>query len=251
MKKKFRNAASPYPIVFISTLFSKIFYHSNFIGKKFRVLGDVADYITWLKENFNEIKLFSSREALWSKNIDYLLESNKLKTSRFNKNFPILIIELGVAWGYATNWHVNKLSKYNFKYRGFDLFTGLPQKWRDEQSGAFSAEGKAPDINDPRVKFIKGDVAKTIYEIQDSELQDSQLLILFDLDLYEPSKEVFTYISQYLKSGDILYFDEAFDSDERQLICEEILEGVGPLKFKMIGATAFACSFIAEEMNGL
>jgi len=252
MKKKFKNAAPPHPIVFVLGIFSKFFLYSDFLSHKFRTLGEIADYIIWLKKNFSKTKIFIKRESLWRENLKVISEYRNNRSSLINNETSLLIIELGVAWGYAANWHVKKLNQYNYKYMGFDLFTGLPRAWRDQKLGAFNADGRIPEINDQRVSFIKGDVSKTIKEIDYSVLKESQLLILFDLDIYEPSKVAFDHLSQFFKSGDVIYFDEAFDSDERKLIQEEILErekvvGGGKSNFKLIGATSLACSFVFND----
>ncbi len=227
MKKKFKNAAPWFPIVYVLSIFSKFFLYSDFLSHKFKSIGEVADYVIWLKKNFAKIKIFTKREQLWRENLKVISKYRNNRSNLVNNETPLLIIELGVAWGYAANWHVKKLNQYDYKYKGFDLFTGLPRAWRNEKLGAFNADGKIPEINDLRVSFIKGDVSKTIKEIDYSELKESQLLILFDLDIYEPSKVVFDHLSQFFKSGDVIYFDEAFDSDERKLIQEDVLEGGG------------------------
>jgi hypothetical protein len=59
---------------------------------------------------------------------------------------------------------------------------------------------------------------------------------IFDLDLYGPSRFVWDVLQSKLKDGDVLYFDEAFDSDERRIINEEIVNRM----FIIIGYTPYA-----------
>ncbi|NDF60947.1 MAG: hypothetical protein EB100_07680, partial [Crocinitomicaceae bacterium] len=49
-------------------------------------------------------------------------------------------------------------------------------------------------------------------------------LIILDLDLFSPSKFVLEKLSNKLSSGDLVYFDEAFDSAERILVQEYFLK---------------------------
>ena len=62
-------------------------------------------------------------------------------------------------------------------------------------------------------------------------------LHIFDLDLYEPSLFVWNKIKNQLKIGDVLYFDEAFDRNERRLLIEDVLV-FG--EFQFIGCTVMA-----------
>ena len=100
---------------------------------------------------------------------------------------------------------------------------------RDLGESSFSNNGLPPEINDRRIKWHIGDI-KTF----DATTIDSGTNIsIFDLDLYEPSKFAWDVLKSKLSSGDILYFDEAFDADERRLIREEILKN----NLKLVGWT--------------
>ncbi len=73
------------------------------------------------------------------------------------------------------------------------------------------------------MKFHVGDVRDKITDLNPLELEKSQLIVLFDLDLLAPSLAVWEELRTSLKAGDILYFDEAFDSDEREILREHVL----------------------------
>jgi hypothetical protein len=53
-------------------------------------------------------------------------------------------------------------------------------------------------------------------------------------------------LKKFLKVGDIIYFDEAFDNDERRVLNESVVNGslneIG-LNFKLIGITPMALAF--------
>jgi hypothetical protein len=50
-----------------------------------------------------------------------------------------------------------------------------------------------------------------------------QKLILFDLDICEPTAIAWNALSSALRPGDLLYFDGAFDRDERRVLGEMVL----------------------------
>ena len=201
--------------------------------------GNHAEYMGWVSQNFDEARLFRNRETLWLNIIQRLGESKEI-----NSNSSLRVFELGVAYGYATNWFSRKLTG-DFMIYGFDRFTGLPRKWRDFKKGAFDAKGLTPLISSEKVKFFVGDVEETINSIDPNELKFRKLII-FDLDLYEPSKVAFDFFYPSLQKGDILYFDESFDQDERKLINEQILrpeEVLYSKYFRLIGVTSGGSAF--------
>ncbi len=152
-----------------------------------------------------------------------------------NHKSSISVFEFGVAYGEASRWWLNNLLHKDLKYAGIDLFTGLPTAWRNLPAGAFNAYGKTPDINDERVTWYVGDVVQTIKEI-DWNKHLGQRLFIFDLDLFLPSLAVWDVIKDELKSGDLLYFDEAYDTDERLLLKKYLLP---TNEFEVLGASPF------------
>ena len=61
-------------------------------------------------------------------------------------------------------------------------------------------------------------------------------IFIFDFDLYQPTLLALKYCLAEINQGDILYFDEAFDSDERVIIENYV---IGILEFDVIGASPF------------
>lgn len=108
-------------------------------------------------------------------------------------------------------------------WAGFDRFTGLPRGWRNLPAGTFDANGAPPDIQDSRIQWFIGDVEETIKLLNIERERAYPAVVFFDLDIYEPSLVAWNYLKDHLKMGDLLYFDEAFDQDERKLLNEAIL----------------------------
>lgn len=118
-----------------------------------------------------------------------------------------------------------------------DLFTGLPTQWRTHSVGHFSNNGQPPIINDGRVTFHTGYVEEKIHNLSQNELEACSLVVLFDLDLYQPTLDAYSYLRRCMKAGDILYFDEAFDIDECAVIKNQVLED---FNVKLLGSTSMA-----------
>jgi len=125
------------------------------------------------------------------------------------------VYELGVAFGYTTWWFMNEDLPQIIRWRGFDLFTGLPTEWRNLEAGAFSNDGEIPTIDDNRVTYVRGDVRDTLAT---ETIDEGPKLVFFDLDLYEPTLRSWKLLEEYLGPGDILVFDEAFDTGERVVV---------------------------------
>ena len=159
--------------------------------------------------------VFRRREELWER-----------LAQRLDPDRPIVALEFGVAWGYATAWWLRRLRGRDVVWHGFDRFTGLPRAWREYAQGAFDAGGKPPPIDDERVRWHVGDVQDTLRAVDLAAARDAQWLILFDLDIYEPNAFAWEAISAHLRPGDLVYFDEAMDIDERRVLNEMIMPSI-------------------------
>lgn len=160
-------------------------------------------------------KYYRTREKLWESLIVPDIRSQ-------SADALIQIFEFGVAFGDASRWWLSRCPNPNLEFYGFDLFTGLPRAWRTMPEGAFNAGGRPPAIADNRANWLVGDVTETI-KLQTFSENARLRLFMFDLDLFEPSLVVWRHIQKSLKPGDYLWFDEAFDRDERVLLDAEVL----------------------------
>jgi len=182
----------------------------EFISSRLKYAGEIADFSYFQKINFGRIKFNIKREHIW-RDIELKLGNE------------VTFVELGVASGYLTGWWLSPLRKSltvrKFEYQGFDSFQGLPKKWRNFDKGAFNTNGVTPAINNSNLTFHVGLVENTLNENLGQKIfTRNQLVIFFDLDLFEPSLYAYSIIRPHLKKGDILYFDEARDADERKLL---------------------------------
>jgi len=195
--------------------------------------AEVASYMDWLRQNFGVTKLHSSRQKLWSEARRVVSDPN------------LLVLEFGVAWGYTTSWWLKRLGDKGVSWIGFDLFSGLPRAWRNLDAGHFDAGGLPPkEIIDTRVVWKVGDVSETVLGLDLVDLENRKTLIFFDLDLFEPTKNVWEHIRHSLKPGDVIYFDEAFDLDERKVLNDLVLP---EFEVEVIGCTAMALCLMLKS----
>lgn len=190
---------------------AKAFRRSPVLRNRVRNAGEIADFIDWQTERLGDAKVYRSREKLWTE-----------MAKRIDPDRSWHGVEFGVAWGYATEWWLRRLPLTS-SWDGFDRFTGLPRGWREHKPGAFDTGGQPPDISDPRVRWHIGDVEETTRDLDVDSITNGGRLVLFDLDIYEPTAAAWEAVQPLLQPGDLLYFDEAMDPGERRVLNEFVL----------------------------
>jgi hypothetical protein len=218
----------------LQAIAARLFRASSTIRRKTINAGQIADFIDWQQRVFgHRPTVLGRREELWER-----------LAQRLDPNRPVVALEFGVAWGYATNWWLSRLSGRDVIWHGFDRFTGLPRAWREHDQGAFDTGGKPPAIDDERVRWHVGDVQDTLGAIDLVAARDAQWLLLFDLDIYEPTAFAWDVLSPHLQPGDVMYFDEAMDYDERRVLNEMILPSIG---CEAVGTTALGLGLVVTR----
>lgn len=217
-----RNTAAPTVVWIYQFVAVQLFRLSARVRRKVMNAGAIANYVSWVIEKFGDVKVFPNKEKLWE------LMAQRVSTD------DVRGFEFGVAFGYSTDWWLKRLPNASLRWDGFDRFTGLPRAWRFLDAGAFDAGGRTPDIDDQRVTWHVGELEDRLADLTLERSETQQRVILFDLDIFEPSLAAWEYIRDSLRRGDLLYFDEAFDDDERRLLDEHILSAG---KYECVGMT--------------
>lgn len=195
-------------------------------------LGQSLEFSLWLTRKFKKkVTIVATRDKLWQRII-----------SSCGKDAQITVFEFGVAYGHATKWWLAHCKLLDQHY-GFDTFTGLPRPWRHFPAGAFHANGKPPAISDSRLVWHIGRVEETfsgdiLRSLPTRTNGKTKRVFIFDLDLFEPTRYVLEQVFPQLQDGDILYFDEAADWDERRALLETMDKYSIPLE--LLGATPIA-----------
>lgn len=198
--KFFKDLLLFVPITLIFNPFSKLFLFLSYFNKlliwiyKNKSTFIFSDYFTPIRDYDKRLKLYefvSSHFSIENKQINYL--------------------EFGVASGSSFKWWLDKNKNPNSTFSGFDTFEGLPEDW-----GGFYIKGDMshgiPDLNDNRAKFIKGLFQDTLNKYIDNHKNDLESnhtkIIHLDADLYSATIFTLSQLYPFLKSGDIILFDE-------------------------------------------
>lgn len=215
-------------LVFFATSFYRIFGRNIY---KLKSILEVMEYRYWLAQKLKINRILPNKKRI----LNFLIsELNQSHTQN------VKVVEFGVAFGDTIKYLVARIEK-DLEYHGFDTFTGLPKKWRTLPAGAMSTKGLLPAISSPNINFYTGLVENTLDDSVTARIFDGDgegvYLFIFDFDLFEPTLFAFQKIEPFLKKNDILYFDQAFDYDERQIIENYIVneERYCPIKASIYG----------------
>jgi hypothetical protein len=172
-------------------------------------------------------------------------------------DIPGVICEFGVQWGATLAQLINLRALYepynhSRKIYGFDTFTGFPSV--DDKDGGFVKVGDysvqdnhevileelltlqesfCPLAHMKKFELIKGDASLTVDDWLANNPHVILSMVIFDMDLYAPTKEVLGKILPRLTKGSLLVFDELnhpLFPGETVAINEVI--GLGNLKLK-------------------
>jgi O-methyltransferase len=122
---------------------------------------------------------------------------------------PITYLEFGVYRGDSLRWWLEAISHPGSRFVGFDTFTGLPERWRPtEPAGHFNANGMVPDLKDLRCSFEVGLFQDALPPFVARTDLSGRVVINLDADMFTSTLFVLTTLAPYLKSGDLIFFDE-------------------------------------------
>ncbi|HEY6901194.1 MAG TPA: TylF/MycF/NovP-related O-methyltransferase, partial [Puia sp.] len=119
-----------------------------------------------------------------------------------------------------------------------DTFEGLPEDWHFFKKGAFSYD--TPFIDDARGTFIKGLFQDTVYKFlanysRNVDSPEVTRVLHLDADLYSSTLFALTMMAPYLRSGDILLFDE-FNIPNHEFAAWNDFVRSFYIKYEVIGA---------------
>jgi O-methyltransferase len=167
----------------------------------------------------------ADRDALYS----FLVEREGL-------DGPVDYLEFGVFEGMTIRWWVEHNPHPESRFVGFDSFEGLPEAWGHAPIGTYSANGKIPDIADPRCSFVKGLFHDTLPSWLAGRDFSRRIVLHLDADLYSSTLLVLGQMLPKLKKDDIIIFDEimSYIHEYRALVDAT---SAYPIKFKVLAHT--------------
>jgi len=159
-----------------------------------------VEFNAFARDATSEANCFPDRVSLYRWLSDYLRDE------------PIDFLEFGVADGASIKVWCSLNSHPGSRFFGFDTFEGLPEDWTSAKpKGTFSNNGKAPEIADARVTFVKGLFQSTLYPFLDHFIPRGRLVVHIDCDLYSGALFCLSVLNQVMKPGSLLLFDEFYD----------------------------------------
>jgi O-methyltransferase len=170
----------------------------------------LLDRLNWEARLNATVKEFPSAVELGTRQDMYRHVSETL-VGGSGKAFDYL--EFGVFEGDSIRQWCALNANANSRFFGFDSFEGLPEDWHSgKRKGAFSTDGKIPEIADPRVSFVAGWFQKSLRGFMASYRPQSQIVIHIDCDLYSSTLYCLTTLDPVLSAGTVIVFDDFFDA---------------------------------------
>lgn len=114
-----------------------------------------------------------------------------------------LVLELGVRHGTSINFIA---SRAHCTVHGFDSFEGLPEAWGGVPKGAYSTEGRLPEVA-ANVVLHAGWFADSLPPFAAAHPGPVRFMNV-DCDLYSSTAEVFAVFGSRLVPGSVVVFDE-------------------------------------------
>ncbi len=206
------------------------------LTKPFARLNQYLNYLKWvdihnkqpgLNDYYNKKHAYQRRFELHK----YVFDQKQLI------NTPISYYEFGVAGGDMIKFWVEKNSHPQSEFYGFDSFEGLPEQWEDKGQGHFNQDGKTPNLNDDRVEFIKGWFQDSVYPFFRQHKVSHKAVYHLDADIFSATLYVLFHLQPFIKTGDILIFDEFSSFEDEYKALEIFKKCTGkPFEYKFLGA---------------
>lgn len=159
----------------------------------------------------------------------------------------VLYLEFGVHAGVSMRYWSRLLKSPRSRLHGFDSFVGLPHDWSLEGHGRgyFSTGDAVPEIDDPRVSFFPGWFEDTLPEYVWPEYD--VLIVMMDADLYSSTTTALSFLSERLRPGSYLYFDQFHHRcDELRAFAELVDEHA--MRFRLVGASKELSNVLFERL---
>jgi hypothetical protein len=227
----------------IVSVFLRDFLLSKIAGSLLTDFSDIRKFHYMMLDysGFDSLKtakklVFRNKKQLWA------------KIQAVVANESLYVFEFGVYKGAGMRWWLKQ--PMDLIYLGFDTFEGLPEPWiRNGETylsrNHFSTNGNLPyRSDDQRVTLYKGNVLDKSSDILAglAKSRDRKRIFLLDFDLLVPTNFVLDLIVENLIEGDIVYFDEGFDSSGEMQIIDRLLSETS--NWEILGWTNLACAII-------
>ncbi|MDA3865429.1 MAG: class I SAM-dependent methyltransferase [Salinivirgaceae bacterium] len=173
--------------------------------KWFMFFAHMAYLSKWISKHKNHCK-----NDFYTRKFDYKRRQSLYEqvVTDYNLDTNIDYFEFGVSRGTSFKWWVNRIKNTDARFYGFDTFTGLPEAWGPFNKGDMTNGNKPPELDDNRHTFYQGLFQQTLIPFLSNYTPGKTKVIHMDADIYSATLYVLTILTPYIKSGDIIFFDE-------------------------------------------
>lgn len=208
----------------------------GFLEKPMHTFSNLIRLSAWVHRHKDlSLNDFYSPKRIGAKRYElycHLIEKEQLSNDGF------CYLEFGVAHGSSFRWWVDHVITKDTIFYGFDTFTGLPEDWGHFKKGDMSNGNNPPVIdNDQRHHFYQGLFQQTLPGFISTHSHDlnKRLVIHMDADLFSSTLYVLTSLAPFLKSGDIIIFDE-FNVPNHEILAFEAFINSYYFEYEVLGA---------------
>ena len=128
------------------------------------------------------------------------------------EDVPITFLEFGVYEGASLLAWTQLNTAAASEFIGFDSFEGLPEAWVNVghtfAPGTFSTAGQLPQLEDPRLRFVKGWFQDTLPSFLSQFYTGKQIIVHCDADVYTSTLYVLCQLDSLMRPGAIVIFDD-------------------------------------------
>ncbi len=194
-----KDAMLAIPVTLILVPISRAMSFINYFNKIIIWIWKNKSHVVF-HDFYSPLRDYNKRYALYQ----YILERYALGGE------GICYLEFGVASGASFRWWLAKNTNAHSRFFGFDTFQGLPESWGTFHKGSMAFA--KPHIDDPRASFVSGlfqDVLRPFLLNHETVLRNaSRRIVHLDADLYSSTLFSLSQLWPFLKSGDLIFFDE-------------------------------------------
>lgn len=164
------------------------------------------------RDLFDEIDLQHVRDSHPCRSLTDRSEMFRYLHDTFVKGEPVTFLEFGVFKGDSIREWASLNKHQDSQFVGFDSFEGLPETWRPgQEAGHFKVNGTMPQIDDSRVRFVKGWFENTVPGFAREFTSKNRLVLHLDADLYGSTMLPLVHFTPFMSQGTLLIFDEFYD----------------------------------------
>jgi Methyltransferase domain len=241
IKQLLRRIADLLIVVPVRYIRSKSSSDSHIVSTRLDVLSTmhnnaVIDSANYAEKNMASAMAFEDKERMWA----HVLDLCKVDG---------LYIEFGVWKGESINYFGRRLK--GREIYGFDSFVGLKDDWPAYgwAKGHFSLNGDVP-IVEPNVTLIKGFFDETLPDFLAAH-PGAISFVHIDCDTYSSTRTALDLISERLRVGSVILFDEYFGGrgwrHEEWKAWQEFVK-LNNIKYEY---KAFSCMQVAVQIREL